>query len=138
MSQASRARVLKGSNGDVSDGCKTAGRQAQKVHSPLKGTCIMTSKLLASAVFVAAALTSVGASAETFNPYLWDQMKAPTTKTRAAVKAELLQAPKDASVIASPSAYYGAADLQKPDASSAGKAGAATQANARSVKTGGQ
>jgi Domain of unknown function (DUF4148) len=98
----------------------------------------MTSKFIASAVLAAAALTSVAASAETFNPYLWDQMKAPTTKTRAAVKAELLQAPKDASATAAPSAYYGAADPQKSGASSAEKTGSAPQANALSVKTGAQ
>ena len=98
----------------------------------------MTSKFIASAVLAAAALTSVAASAETFNPYLWDQMKAPATKTRAAVKAELLQAPKDASASTSPSAYYGAADPQKPMASSAEKTGAAPQANTLSVKTSAQ
>jgi hypothetical protein len=98
----------------------------------------MTSKFMASAVLAAAALTSVAASAETFNPYLWDQMKVPTTKTRTQVKAELLQAPKDASGVTSPSAFYGAVDQQKPGASSPEKSGAAPQANPLSVKTGGQ
>lgn len=92
----------------------------------------MTSKFITSAVLAVAALTSVAASAETFNPYLWDQMKAPATKTRAQVKAELLQAPKEAATTTLPSAYHGAADPQKRGASSAG------QANALSVKTGGQ
>ena len=98
----------------------------------------MTSKFIASAVLAAAALTSVAASAETFNPYLWDQMKAPAMKTRAAVKPELLLAPKDASASTSPSAYYGAANPQMPMASSAEQGDAAPQANTLSVKTGAQ
>jgi hypothetical protein len=89
----------------------------------------MTSKFIASAVLAAAALTSVAATAETFNPFLWDQMKTAATRIRAEVKAELLQAPKDASAATSPSAYYGAADPQWPSASPAG------QAKALSVKT---
>ena len=98
----------------------------------------MTSKFIASAVLAAAALTSVAASAETFNPYLWDQMKTAATKTRAEVKAELLQAPKDASATTSPSAYHGAADPQRQSASPAGQASAVPQANTLSVKTGAQ
>jgi hypothetical protein len=107
-------------------------------NQPIEGTCIMTSRLIASAVLAAAALTSVAASAESFNPYLWDQMKAPATKTRAQVKAELLQAPKDASATVSPSADSSAADPQQPAVSSADKAGNMTRANPLSVKTGGQ
>ena len=47
----------------------------------------MKSKLIAAAVLSVAALTSVAASADTFNPYLWEQMKAPATRTRAEVTA---------------------------------------------------
>jgi len=52
----------------------------------------MKSSLIAAAVVALTALTAVLASADTFNPYLWDQMRAPATKTRAEVKAEVLQA----------------------------------------------
>jgi 3-methyladenine DNA glycosylase Tag len=98
----------------------------------------MTSKLIASVVLTAAALTSLAASAETFNPYLWDQMKAPATQTRAQVKAEMQQLPKDASATVSPSAHHGAADQQKTGTSSPEISGAAPQAKPSSVKPGGQ
>jgi hypothetical protein len=48
----------------------------------------MKSNFIAAAVVAVAALTSVAASAETFNSYLYDQMQAPVTKTRAEVKAK--------------------------------------------------
>jgi Domain of unknown function (DUF4148) len=98
----------------------------------------MTFKFLASAVLAAAALTSVAASAESFNPYLWDQMKTPATKTRAQVKAELLQAPQDASATAPSSADNAAAGQQNSGAALTGKAGAAPRVSPLSVKTGGQ
>jgi 3-methyladenine DNA glycosylase Tag len=97
----------------------------------------MTSKLIASAVLAAAALTSVAASAESFNPYLWDQMKAPATKTRAQVIAETLQAPQDVSATAPSSADTDAAGQQKPAVSSTEKAVSPRQANPLSMKTGG-
>lgn len=98
----------------------------------------MTSKFTASAVLAFAALTSVAASAETFNLYLWDQVKAPMTKSRVEVKADMLRAPKDASATVAPTADSGAADPQKPGAPSAGKTGAASRADALFVRTGGQ
>jgi Domain of unknown function (DUF4148) len=98
----------------------------------------MTSKFIVSAVLAAAALTSVAASAETFNPYLWDQMKAPVTKTRAQVKAETLQAPQDVSATALSSADTDTAGQQKPGMSSTEKAVSPRQANPLSMKTGGQ
>jgi len=55
----------------------------------------MKSNFIGAAVVAVAALTSVAASAEAFNPYLWDQMKAPSTRTRAEVRAELLQAQRE-------------------------------------------
>lgn len=51
----------------------------------------MKSNFITAAVVAVAALTSVAASAEGYNQYLFDQMKAPVTKTRAEVKAEVLQ-----------------------------------------------
>jgi Domain of unknown function (DUF4148) len=96
----------------------------------------MTSKFIASAVLAAAALTAMAASAETFNPYLWDQMKAPATKTRAQVKAETLQAPQEVSATAPSSADTDAASPQKPAVSSTGKSVSPRQANPLSMKTG--
>ena len=55
----------------------------------------MKTKFISAAVLAVAALSSVGASAQTFNTYLFDQMKAPATRTRADVKAEAAQAPRD-------------------------------------------
>lgn len=54
-----------------------------------------TNKIFSAAIIAVAAFTSVGASAQTFNTYLFDQMKAPVTRTRAEVKAEAAQAPRD-------------------------------------------
>jgi hypothetical protein len=51
----------------------------------------MRSRFVCAAVLAAAGLGSVSASAEMFNPYLFDQMKAPSTRTRAEVRAEMLQ-----------------------------------------------
>ena len=68
----------------------------------------MTSKLISAAVLAVAALTSVAASAESFNPYLWDQMKAPSTKTRAEVKATLQPSRQVALPAATTAAYEGA------------------------------
>jgi hypothetical protein len=63
---------------------------------------IMKSNLIATAVVAVAALTSVAASAQTFNSYLFDQMSAPTAKTRAEVKSEIQ------SGVASASSFNGA------------------------------
>jgi Domain of unknown function (DUF4148) len=51
----------------------------------------MKSRFVYAAVLAVAGLGCVSASAEMFNPYLFDQMKAPSTRTRAEVRAEMLQ-----------------------------------------------
>ena len=94
----------------------------------------MKSNLIAAAVVAVAALTSVAASAETFNSYLFDQMQAPTTKTRAEVKAEVLQAQREGASGAS--SYNGALAQQNLGAPHAERAGAAPQAAADQMKTG--
>ena len=93
----------------------------------------MKSKLIAATVVAVAALTSVAASAETFNSYLFDQMRAPSTKTRAEVKAEVLQARREGATASS--SYNGAAAQQNLGAPHAEKAGAAPQAAADLAKT---
>ena len=50
---------------------------------------------MSTAVVAAAALTSGATSAQMFNAYQFDQMKAPATKTRAAVRAEVASAVSD-------------------------------------------
>lgn len=51
----------------------------------------MKTKLLATVVIAASAFTSLGASAEIFNSWAFDQMSTPSTRTRAEVKAEVVQ-----------------------------------------------
>jgi hypothetical protein len=94
----------------------------------------MKSNLIAAAVVSVAALTSVAASAETFNSYLFDQMTAPVTKTRAEVKAEVLQAQREGA--SASSGYNGALAQQNLGAPHAERAGAAPQAAAGQLKTG--
>ena len=91
----------------------------------------MKSNLIAAGVFAAVALTSVAASAQTFNSYLFDQMQAPATRTRAEVKAETVQAQGAPAA----SSYNGAAAQQNLAAPRAEKTGAAPQADAGLVKT---
>lgn len=93
----------------------------------------MKSNFIGTAVLAVAALTSVAASAETFNSYLFDQMSAPATKTRAEVKAEVLQAQREGALAGS--SYNGAAAQQTVSAPRADKAGASAQAAADLVKT---
>lgn len=93
----------------------------------------MKSNLIAATVLAASALTSVAANAQIFNSYLFDQMQAPSTRTRAEVKAELLQAQRDGAAPAS--AYNGAAAQQTLAAPRADKPAAAPQASADVVKT---
>ncbi len=93
----------------------------------------MKSKLIAATVLTAAALTSVAANAQIFNSYLFDQMQAPSTKTRAEVKAEVLQAQREGA--APTSAYNGATAQQTLAAPRADKPGTAPQAAAEVVKT---
>ncbi len=93
----------------------------------------MKSNLIAAAVLAASAMTSVAANAQIFNSYLFDQMQTASTKTRAEVKAEVLQAQRDG---ASPSsAYNGATAQQTLAAPRADKPGTAPQAAADVVKT---
>ena len=94
----------------------------------------MKSNLIAAAVVAVATLTSVAASAETLNAYLFDQMQAPSTRTRAEVKAEVLQAQREGAPAAS--SYNGAIAQQNLGAPYAERAGAAPQAAADQVKTG--
>ncbi|WP_431094592.1 DUF4148 domain-containing protein [Polaromonas aquatica] len=91
----------------------------------------MKSNFIAAAVVAVAALTSVAASAQTFNTYLFDQMQAPATKTRAEVKSEVLQAQNAGST----SSFNGATAQQNLGTPRAEKAGAAPQAAAEIVKT---
>lgn len=93
----------------------------------------MKSKLISAAVIAVAAFTSVAASADTFNPYLFDQMKAPTTKTRAEVKAEFLQARREGAMASS--SFIGATGQQSAGVPRAEKTGTAPQAAAASEKT---
>ncbi len=93
----------------------------------------MKSNIITAAVVAVAALTSVAASAEIYNAYLFDQMKAPATKTRAEVKAEVLQAQREGALAGS--SYNGAAAQQNLGAPSTEKAGAAPQAAAGQAKT---
>ncbi len=87
----------------------------------------MTSKILASAILAAAAMTSLAASADPLNPYLWEQMKTPSTKTRAEVRAELLSAPPVAASSTSSSDSSGM---------TAAKTGPSLQTRPALVKTG--
>lgn len=93
----------------------------------------MKSNFIAAAVVAVAAFTSVAASADTFNPYLFDQMKAPTSKTRAEVKAEMLQAQPEGAIASS--SLKGVTGQQTADVSPAEKAGAAPQPAAALSKT---
>lgn len=93
----------------------------------------MKSKLIASAVVAVAALTSVAASAQTFNSYLWDQMKVPSTRTRAEVQAEVLQAQRGGATASSSS--NGATAQQNPGASNGDRPGTAPQGVAGAVKS---
>lgn len=88
----------------------------------------MKSSIITAAVVAIAAFTSVAASAETFNPYLFDQMKAPTSKTRAEVKAEVLQVQREGAVASS--SFIGATGQQALGAPRPEKAGLAPQAAA--------
>ena len=91
----------------------------------------MKSNFIAAAVVAVAALSSVAASAETYNSFLFDQMQAPSTKTRAEVKSEVLQA-QNANAASSDNGATAQQNLAAPRAE---KAGAAPQAAAELVKT---
>lgn len=93
----------------------------------------MKSNFISAAVLTVAALTGAAASAETFNSYLFDQMSAPATKTRAEVKAEVLQAQREVALAGS--SYNGSAARQSLSAPRVDKAGASSRAAADLVKT---
>lgn len=90
----------------------------------------MKSNFIAAAIAVVAGLTSVAASAEPLNAFLLEAMQMPSTKTRAEVKSELLQAQK---ANAAPSNDSATAQ-QNLTAPRAEKASAAPQAAAETVK----
>jgi hypothetical protein len=92
----------------------------------------MKSKFISAAVLSVAALTSMGASAEIYNSWMFDQMAAPATKTRAEVKAEVLQAQRSA---VSGSAFNGATAQRNISAPALEKTGTAPQTAAGQVKT---
>ena len=94
----------------------------------------MKSKLISAAVLSVAALTSLGASAQIYNSWMFDQMAAPASKTRAEVKAEVRNAAPGAG-LASGSAYNGATAQQNLASPVAEKAGSAPQASSEQVKT---
>lgn len=93
----------------------------------------MKSKFISAAVVAVAALTCLGASAETFNSFVFDQMAAPLQKTRAEVKADIAPAAsahvQHAAVTnaSSGSSYYGALAQQQLDASAAQNANVQAQ-----------
>ena len=91
----------------------------------------MKSTFIAAAVVAVAGLTSVAASAEPLNAFLLEQMQLPSTKTRAEVKSELLEARK---ANALPS-YEGATAQQNGNPPRTDKTSAAPQAAAEIVKT---
>ena len=91
----------------------------------------MKSNFIAAAVIAVAALSSVAASAQPLNAFLLEQMQSPSTRTRAEVKSEVLQA-QNANAASS---YNGATAQQNLAAPRAEKAGAAPQAAAELVKT---
>ena len=92
----------------------------------------MKSKFISAAVLSVAALTSMGASADMYNSWLFDQMAAPAEKTRAEVKAEVLQEQRNA---VSGSSFNGATAQRKISEPAAAKTGTATQAAVELVKT---
>jgi opacity protein-like surface antigen len=91
----------------------------------------MKSNFVAAAVVAVAALTSVTASAQPLNSFLFEQLQAPSTKTRAEVKSEVVQAQNAGAT----SSFNGVTAQQNLAAPRAEKAGAAPQAAAELVKT---
>lgn len=92
----------------------------------------MKSKFISAAVLSVAALTSMGASAEMYNSWLFDQMAVPAEKTRAEVKAEVLQEQRNT---VSGSSFNGATAQRKISEPAAAKTGTTPQAAAELVKT---
>ena len=101
----------------------------------------MKLKLIAAVAVVVAAPTSLGASAETFSSFVFDQMAALSQKTRAEVSADTALAasahtPQTAVTnAASGSSYYGALAQQQRDTSAAQNANAQAQLQADTSKS---
>ena len=96
----------------------------------------MKSKIISATVLAVAALTSSGASAEMHGTWLFDRMAAPSARTRAEVKAEVVQAQNSQRAAnQGASAYNGAIAQQNLATSPAEKAGTAPQAAAGFAKT---
>ena len=91
----------------------------------------MKSNFIAAAVVAVAALSSVAASAQPLNAFLLEQMQSPSTRTRAEVKSEVLQA-QNANAA---SGFNGATAQQNLAVPRAEKTGTAPQAAAELVKT---
>ncbi len=92
----------------------------------------MKSKFISAAVLSVAALTTMGATAATYNSWLFDQMAAPAEKTRGEVKAEVLQQQRDR---VSGSAFNGATAQRQISEVAVEKTGAAPQASADLLTT---
>jgi len=90
----------------------------------------MKSNFVAAAVVAVAALTSVAASAQPLNSFLFEQLQAPSTKTRAEVKSEVVQA-QNANATSS---FNGVTAQQNLAAPRAEKTGTAPQAAADLAK----
>ncbi len=106
----------------------------------------MKSKFISAAVVAVAALTSLGASAETFNSFVFDQMAAPSHKTRAEVKAEIASpvaasvntvaySASNASNASSGSSFYGALAQQNLNQPAVQNDSAQARSHADVVKT---
>jgi hypothetical protein len=98
----------------------------------------MKSKFISAAVLAVAAFTSMGASAEIFNSWMFDQMAAPSTRTRAEVKAEVIEAQRNQRGVnaVSASAFNGAIAQQNLNSAPVvEKAGTTPQAAAGFTKT---
>ena len=96
----------------------------------------MKSKIISASVLAVAALTSFGASAELPSAWMFDQMAAPSSRTRAEVKAEVVQAQNSQRAAnQGASAYNGAIAQQNLATAPAEKAGTAPQAAAGFAKT---
>ena len=94
----------------------------------------MKSNFVAAAVVAVAALTSVAASAQPLNSFLLEQLQAPSTKTRAEVKSEVVQAQNAGAT----SSFNGVTAQQNLAAPRTEKTGTAPQAAAELVKTNAQ
>lgn len=96
-------------------------RRSQLFDPSFQGFGTTTLKTLGSAVFAVLAITSLGVSADPLNPYLWEQMKTPSTDARPDARAEPLPAPAPSQVSS------GSQALSVDGGGTAAKAGPALQ-----------